>query len=289
MVYWWIHYMVLHKSLLHPCWNIFNKDFSASFSAQKSSDYSINTSFGIPFSMSPQSLISLVLLGLTVVLSGGIYMWVLRYVCIGCFQPVAVDCESEALAGMVWNQCPHHLNGYQHHLPMFKGAATQNIFPSVRVKTGTVLTCDVVHAKEPGHYIRACNMWQRILYAFLKNVSFLSEVWPENTCRKWDCHSCSVVKGYFLILWWNMNENFQRSVQSDWWTEKSFCQIRPVKMVSLLLLLLLSLFISASLQPRLLFFITICSGPLDLLFFIPPPDVLRLWHVIPLSIPRHPR
>lgn len=23
MVYWWIHYMGLHKSLLHACWNIF--------------------------------------------------------------------------------------------------------------------------------------------------------------------------------------------------------------------------------------------------------------------------
>lgn len=53
------------------------------------------------FSMSPQSLVSLLLLGLTLILSACIYLWVLRYVCIGCCQPVAVGCESEALAGMV--------------------------------------------------------------------------------------------------------------------------------------------------------------------------------------------
>ncbi|KAK5848229.1 hypothetical protein PBY51_005861 [Eleginops maclovinus] len=64
--------------------------------AQKPSN---NTS--MLFSAGPQSLVSLLLLSLTVVLSSCIYFWVLRYVCIGCCQPVAVGCESEALADMV--------------------------------------------------------------------------------------------------------------------------------------------------------------------------------------------
>lgn len=55
------------------------------------------------------------------------------------------------------------------------------------------------------------------------------------------------------------------SVQSDWWT--SFCRIRPVRTVSLLLLL--SLFISASLQPLLFFFIPyVLRSPLVLSFFL---------------------
>ncbi|KAM7366489.1 hypothetical protein PAMP_015927 [Pampus punctatissimus] len=69
--------------------------------AQKPSDDSFHTSLIMLFSVSPQSLISLLLLGLTVVLSGSVYLWVLRYICIGCCQPVAVDPESEALGGMV--------------------------------------------------------------------------------------------------------------------------------------------------------------------------------------------
>ncbi|MEQ2286258.1 hypothetical protein AMECASPLE_000574 [Ameca splendens] len=44
---------------------------------------------------------SLLLLALTVTLSGTVYLWILRYVCIGCVQPVAVGPESEALAVMV--------------------------------------------------------------------------------------------------------------------------------------------------------------------------------------------
>ncbi|XP_040924965.1 ras-related protein Rab-32 isoform X5 [Betta splendens] len=48
-----------------------------------------------------QSLVSLLLLGLSVVLSASIYLWVLRYVCIGCCQPIAVGAESEALVGLV--------------------------------------------------------------------------------------------------------------------------------------------------------------------------------------------
>ncbi|KAG7221431.1 hypothetical protein INR49_017200 [Caranx melampygus] len=68
--------------------------------AQKPRDDSIHT-FTMVFSMSPQSIISLLLLGLTVVLSGSIYIWVLRYVCIGCCQPIAVSAESETLAVMV--------------------------------------------------------------------------------------------------------------------------------------------------------------------------------------------
>ena len=66
------------------------------FPAQKPSD-----DVSVMFTMSLQSLVSLLLLGLTVILSTCIYLWVLRYVCIGCCQPVAVGCESEALAGMV--------------------------------------------------------------------------------------------------------------------------------------------------------------------------------------------
>ncbi|MED6282717.1 hypothetical protein CHARACLAT_001307 [Characodon lateralis] len=51
--------------------------------------------------LSSQSLVSLLLLALTVTLSGTVYLWILRYVCIGCVQPVAVGPESEALAVMV--------------------------------------------------------------------------------------------------------------------------------------------------------------------------------------------
>ncbi|TMS02102.1 hypothetical protein E3U43_007642 [Larimichthys crocea] len=69
--------------------------------AQKPSDDSIPTSLVMLFSTSPQSLISLLLLVLTVVLSGGIYLCVLRYVCIGCCEPIVVGCEPESLAGMV--------------------------------------------------------------------------------------------------------------------------------------------------------------------------------------------
>ncbi|XP_067381187.1 ras-related protein Rab-38 isoform X2 [Channa argus] len=67
----------------------------------KHSDDSIPTSLIMLFSMNPQSLFSLLLLMLSVVLSGSIYLWVLRYVCIGCCQPFTVGTESEALVGMV--------------------------------------------------------------------------------------------------------------------------------------------------------------------------------------------
>lgn len=73
----------------------------ASISAQKSSSESSNTSLIMLLRMSPRSLISLVLLCLTVLLSGGFYLWVLRYVCTGSCLPAAVDCESETLAGIV--------------------------------------------------------------------------------------------------------------------------------------------------------------------------------------------
>ncbi|KAF6728230.1 hypothetical protein FQA47_004320 [Oryzias melastigma] len=63
--------------------------------AQKSSENSTHVL------LSPQTLISFLLLGLTVTLSGSVYIWILRYVCIGCCQPVAVGPESEALAVMV--------------------------------------------------------------------------------------------------------------------------------------------------------------------------------------------
>lgn len=76
----------------------------ASFSAQKHLSGSSNTSLIALLSMSPRYLFSLVLLGLIVLLSGGFYLWVLRYVCTGGCQPVAVYCESEALAGIVWSQ-----------------------------------------------------------------------------------------------------------------------------------------------------------------------------------------
>lgn len=44
---------------------------------------------------SPEWLLGLLLLGLTVALSGGIYLWALRYVCIGCIQPIAVPKDPE--------------------------------------------------------------------------------------------------------------------------------------------------------------------------------------------------
>ncbi|KAA8582678.1 hypothetical protein FQN60_006349, partial [Etheostoma spectabile] len=65
--------------------------------AQKSSDI---TSLVMLFSLNPQFFVSLLLLGLTVVLSGCIYLWVLRYICIGCCQPFAVGSESEVLNGI---------------------------------------------------------------------------------------------------------------------------------------------------------------------------------------------
>ncbi|GAA6222668.1 ras-related protein Rab-38-like [Lates japonicus] len=69
--------------------------------AQNSSDDSIYTSLIMLLSVSPQSLISLLLLGLTVILSSVVYIWVLRYICVGCCQPIPVGTESEALAGIV--------------------------------------------------------------------------------------------------------------------------------------------------------------------------------------------
>ncbi len=69
--------------------------------AEKSSDDSFHHSLFKLFSTSPQSFISLLLLGVTVVLSGSIYLWVLRYVCIGCCQPISISPESEILPGMV--------------------------------------------------------------------------------------------------------------------------------------------------------------------------------------------
>ncbi|CAK6981503.1 hypothetical protein INR49_017200 [Scomber scombrus] len=69
--------------------------------AQKPGDDSFYSSLIMVFSVSPLSLISLLLLGLTVILSGSVYFWVLRYVCIGCCQPVVIGPESQTLAGMV--------------------------------------------------------------------------------------------------------------------------------------------------------------------------------------------
>ncbi|KAM3590990.1 uncharacterized protein V6R79_020270 [Siganus canaliculatus] len=69
--------------------------------AHTSSDGSMHTTLEMLFSMSPQSLASLLLMVLTLILSGSIYLWVLRYVCIGCCQPIAVGTESDVLAGMV--------------------------------------------------------------------------------------------------------------------------------------------------------------------------------------------
>lgn len=48
------------------------------------------------FGSSPESLLGLLLLGLTVILSGGVYLWVLRYVCVGCCS-IAVAREPELL------------------------------------------------------------------------------------------------------------------------------------------------------------------------------------------------
>lgn len=52
-------------------------------------------------SLSGEYFMSLVMLGLTVILSGIIYLWVLRYICIGCCQPVSVGAEPEELDGMM--------------------------------------------------------------------------------------------------------------------------------------------------------------------------------------------
>ena len=44
------------------------------------------------------SVVSLLLLIFTVAMSSCLYVWVFRFVCIGCVQPIAVGCESDALA-----------------------------------------------------------------------------------------------------------------------------------------------------------------------------------------------
>ncbi|XP_026185833.1 ras-related protein Rab-38 isoform X1 [Mastacembelus armatus] len=66
---------------------------------QKHSDDPIDTSLIMWFSL--QSLTSLLLLGLSIFLSASIYLWILRYICIGCSQPLPAGTEPEALAGMV--------------------------------------------------------------------------------------------------------------------------------------------------------------------------------------------
>lgn len=50
---------------------------------------------------SPSMLLSFLLLGLTVTLSGGVYLWVLRYVCVGCCQPIVATKDAEFLERMV--------------------------------------------------------------------------------------------------------------------------------------------------------------------------------------------
>ncbi|TWW63533.1 hypothetical protein D4764_03G0005410 [Takifugu flavidus] len=50
---------------------------------------------------SASMLLSFLLLGLTVTLSGGVYLWVLRYVCIGCCQPIVATKDVEFLERIV--------------------------------------------------------------------------------------------------------------------------------------------------------------------------------------------
>lgn len=50
------------------------------------------------------SSLSLILLVLTVGLSGSVYLCVLRYICTGCCQPVVVGPEDESISGVVWLQ-----------------------------------------------------------------------------------------------------------------------------------------------------------------------------------------
>ncbi|KAK9971436.1 hypothetical protein ABG768_024802 [Culter alburnus] len=47
------------------------------------------------------SYLSLILLALTVGLSGSVYLCVLRYICTGCCQPVVVGPEDESMSGVV--------------------------------------------------------------------------------------------------------------------------------------------------------------------------------------------
>ncbi|CAB1416189.1 unnamed protein product [Pleuronectes platessa] len=68
---------------------------------QKPSEDSVLSSLVTLISVSPQSIVSFLLLALTVLLSGTVYLWILRYVCHGCCDPVAVGVESEALAVVV--------------------------------------------------------------------------------------------------------------------------------------------------------------------------------------------
>lgn len=45
----------------------------------------------------PESLLIFLLLGLTFILSGGAYLWLLRYVCTGCFQPIVATDDGDFL------------------------------------------------------------------------------------------------------------------------------------------------------------------------------------------------
>lgn len=47
------------------------------------------------------SYLSLILLALTMGLSGSVYLCVLRYICTGCCQPVVVGPEDESMSGVV--------------------------------------------------------------------------------------------------------------------------------------------------------------------------------------------
>ncbi|XP_077598495.1 uncharacterized protein LOC144213775 isoform X2 [Stigmatopora nigra] len=64
--------------------------------AHKASEESFQASLVMFLGGGPQSVLSLLLLAVTVTLSVVIYLWVLRYICIGCCQPVAVGIDPEA-------------------------------------------------------------------------------------------------------------------------------------------------------------------------------------------------
>lgn len=77
--------------------------FLLHFPAQKSELPAVMDSDMFPdFAYQPgPSYLSLILLALTVGLSGSVYLCVLRYICTGCCQPVVVRPEDDSMSGVV--------------------------------------------------------------------------------------------------------------------------------------------------------------------------------------------
>lgn len=158
----------LHSLFLHLLYKTLKRFFEKSvnlsvflYLAQQHSNDSTHTSFIMVFSRNPQSLISLLLLGLSVVLSGSIYLWVLRFVCIGCCQPVTVSAETEALVAMVWS--------HQGWFLSFKG---KNDHPA------------------PVKWLRLLQRWDYKIRATVSRVKYQPVVWQKCFLNVFYLHIC---------------------------------------------------------------------------------------------------